>query len=177
MRSLVVAVIVVLVAWLQLTFPSALAPWHVIPDFALLVILGLALYYQPIEQVFWWALLAGLALDVWHPSQFGMWTIANLLVAAIAIAIHYKILPRLSRPGLVVTGAAAMFAGLLILFAFSTIGADFGWLAGLKLFSRLFLLRFVIDMILMLPIVYLVRRVALWLNPYQGGLRPIAKRF
>lgn len=176
MRSVVVALLVILASWVQLTYPSVLAPWHVIPDISLLVIIGFALYYQPIEQVFWWAILAGLAIDIWHPSQFGTWTLACLLIATVAITIHAKILPRLSRPGVLVTGGIALLVGLTVLFLVATIGADFGILHGLKLFSRLFLVRFAIDMVLMLPVVYLVRRIAVWLNPYQGGLRPIGQR-
>ncbi len=176
MRGFVVAILVVFASWMQLTYPSALAPWHVIPDVSLLVVIGLALYYQPIEQVFWWALLSGLAIDIWHPSQFGTWTLASLLVAAVAVGIHHRVLPRLSRPGVIVTGGIALVAGLTSLYVVSTIGADLGLWHGLKLFSRLFLVRFAIDMVLMLPIVYVVRRLALWLNPYQGGLRPIGQR-
>lgn len=157
MRTTIIAIVIVLLTWFQLIFPAQLAPWQLIPDFALLVAFGLALYYEPAEHVLWLALLAGLALDLWQPSHFGMWSLACMLVVLVTRIVHTRLLPRAHWFSILATAAVALGIGQLVIAAreqlLSGSGLDTLWFG----LARIYLPRLVLDLILVLPLTALLR--------------------
>ncbi|MFO0702580.1 MAG: rod shape-determining protein MreD [Candidatus Andersenbacteria bacterium] len=166
MRNVTTATVVVLVGLLQFTYPAVLAPLHVVPDLVLLFVLCLALYYRPTTAVLWWAGLAGLVVDLWQPSHFGTWTLACLVVAGLTLTVHTRVLPRLTQAGAFVTAAIALAAGVLVLAFVNAWGAPLG--AGFAALGRTFLLKYIFDLALTVPLLAIAKRVAVALRGGSG---------
>lgn len=167
MRIAIIAVTVVVIGLLQLTYPAVLAPLNAVPDIALLLALSMALYYKPRSHVLWWVGLAGLMVDLWQPSHFGVWIAACLSVAAVTIAAQSRVLPRLTQPGAFATGAVALLIGVVVLAIGNSIGISLG--ASVANFGRLFLLKYVVDLALAIPVLWLTRQLAISLRLQPAG--------
>jgi rod shape-determining protein MreD len=169
MRHLAAFLTVLVFAWLQLTFPATLAPWNIVPDLMLLCVMVMCLYYEPSEQALWWSLVAGLLIDMWHPAQFGMWTLASLSVALTTIIIHTRVLPKLTRSGVFVTAVIALTVGLLVLTIGDSVGVSNSFSQVAHYLARIMLPRLILDLLILAPVTWLVRRLSLWLNAYQAS--------
>jgi hypothetical protein len=168
MRIFLLLICVLLVSWFQFVFPANLAPWHLIPDVLLLFMLGLALYFEPVHVVIWAALFGGGMLDLWHPGNFGKWIVCTLLFVLLSILIHSRVLPRLTRAGIILTGTAALLMAGLFLFIWDWVGSGASFTQALSLSGRIYLLRIVFDLILLLPIVWLTRKLVKGLDPFSA---------
>lgn len=167
MRAALTAAAFVLAGLLQVTYPAVLAPAQTVPDVVLLIVLAAALYYRPSNAVLWWAGLAGLIADVWQPTRFGSWTLACLVVAGVAIVVHTKLLPRLTHPGAWLTALIALASGVLVLGLANALGAPLG--AGVTALLRQYLPKLILDMALAVPLLAVVRRVAVALRLQPAG--------
>ncbi len=157
MRTTIVAIMVVLFAWMQFIFPAQIAPWHLVPDLCLLVVFAVALYYEPAQNAIWFALLAGLALDLWQPSHFGMWSLASMVVVLVTRLVHRRLLPRANWLSILVTAAIAIGLGQGIVIVrehlFSSAGLHTLWFG----LVRIYLPRLIFDLLLVLPLSALIR--------------------
>jgi len=157
MKTVILIIFVVLMGWVQVLFPAQIAPWHIIPDSAMLITFGLALYYEPAEQVVWYGLLAGLAIDLWLPSTFGTWSLACIIVVLTTRIIHTRLLPQSNWVSIITTAALALGAGLLL------VAVRVDLVSGLSVFGtgllRTYLPRLLLDLVLVLPTVALIRSV------------------
>jgi hypothetical protein len=171
MRTFLLLICVLLVTWLQFVFPANLAPWHLIPDLLLLFMLGLALYFEPVHVIIWAALFAGVMLDLWHPGSFGKWIVCTLLFVLLVIIIHSRILPRLTRPGILLTGAAGLILAGLFLFIWDWVGSGTSFGQALSLSGRVYALRILFDLVLLLPIVWFTRKLVKGLDPFSAKSR------
>jgi rod shape-determining protein MreD len=157
MRLTIIVILIVLTAWVQLIFPAQIAPWQLIPDVTLLIAFALALYYEPAEHVTWLALIAGLSLDLWQPSHFGMWSLACMLVVLVTRLVHTRLLPRANWLSILATAALALGAGELVIFLreqlFSGAGlGSFGIAA-----ARIYLPRLLLDLLIVFPVSAVIR--------------------
>ena len=157
MRTTIITVVIVLLALTQTIFPAELAPWQLIPDFAMLVAFALALHFEPAEQVMWLALLAGLSLDLWQPTHFGMWSLACMAVVLVTRLVHTRLLPRANWFSILATAAIALGVGELIIVIreqlFSATGIQ---VLGMSL-VRIYLPRLLLDLVLVLPLTAVAR--------------------
>ncbi|MFO0705156.1 MAG: rod shape-determining protein MreD [Candidatus Andersenbacteria bacterium] len=157
MKRVILTILVVLLAWTQFIFPAQIAPFSLVPDMALLVAFALALYYEPAEQAIWLALVAGLALDLWQPTHFGVWSLACMLVVIVTRLVHTRLLPRANWLSILATATVALGVGeltvLLREYLFSGAGLAVAGTAAL----RIYLPRLLLDLLLLFPLAALIR--------------------
>lgn len=171
MRNFAVLILVIVLSWAQFMFPAMLAPWQIVPDFLLLFVVALSLYYEPRHVVLWWALLGGLLIDIWQPSRFGVWTILSLLVALVTMTFQTRVLPKLSWPGIYLTSFISVSLALIIMFLIEWWQSHLSLGSASLIFLRIYGGHLVLDMILLGPVVYFVHRILFWLKPYQTPSR------
>ncbi|MFH0830749.1 MAG: rod shape-determining protein MreD [Parcubacteria group bacterium] len=157
MRIALITIAVILVAWIQIMYPAALAPWHLVPATALLMIFALALYYEPHDQVVWFALLGGIAVDLWQPSHFGTWSLACLVVALVTRVVRTRLLLRSHWLSILTVALLAIAAGEAIVVSRELLGLSISSIG--QTLARFYLPRIALDMLLVVPFVTLVRSV------------------
>lgn len=157
MKTVACIIFIVLFSWLQVVFPAQIAPWHLVPALSLLVTFSFAVHYGQTEQVLWYGLAAGLAVDLYTPSIFGTWSLACMLVVLVTSAVHTRLLPRANWMSILATAAVALGVGELVIVVREFITAGIGAFS----FSlvRVYLPRVILDLIIVLPISALVRSV------------------
>lgn len=167
MKIVLLVVSVMLLSWVQVIYPAQLAPWHLVPATALLVTYAVAIYYEPRGHAVWYALTAGLSVDLWQPSHFGTWSLACLVVVLMTQLVHTRLLPRQTWLSVMATAAIALGAGELIVVLREGIGLSFGDLGANLL--RFWLPRLIFDLILVVPISYAVRSILVTLRVAATG--------
>lgn len=173
MRTIIISAVLLLTVWLQIIYPTSLTPLTLVPDFALVAIWAVAMYYEPPGVALWWGLLGGLAIDLWQPDQFGTWMLAGVITAIITLLIHKKLLPRENFISTVVTGAVAVLIGLGLIYLSEMIrsGADLStWFTALW---RIFAIRWFFDLLLLIPIGLLFKKLLRSLRIYQSDSKPL----
>ena len=158
MRNLITAIFVVLVALLQLSYPTLLTPAQAIPDFVLLLAVALAMYFHPATQALWWVGLAGLSLDLWQPSHFGTWIVATFITAAAILALRKYVFPRQNPGHIFLSAGLALAAGILVVWIVNNFGVP--WSAWMPNLLRVYLPKLLFDLVLMVPVLALARRLA-----------------
>ena len=157
MKTTLLIVFVVLVSWLQVLFPAQIAPWHLIPDIALLLTFGIALHYEPSRDALWYGLAAGLAIDLWSPSLFGAWSLACIVVVLVTRVVHKRLLPRNNWTSTLATAALALGAAELALALWVDLFNGFSVFGGALL--RIYAPRLLLDLVLVLPAAALMRSI------------------
>jgi hypothetical protein len=168
MRTALLSIALALLTLLQVTFPQSLAPWALVPDFGLLIVLALVLSAEPIYTLPWWALLVGFTLDLFQASHLGMWILACLAVVSAALVIRLRVLPRLTVPNVAVTSAVSLGLGLLVVFLGNRIGAGGSFGSAFTELARIYLPKLILDLLFVGPIFVLVRSLVRSLRRGEG---------
>ncbi len=165
MKYIVPVASAILASLLQITIPTGMISYLLVLDITFVVIIIISIRLKSHAAAIWIALVAGLVIDIWLPSHFGVWTIASIVVALIVIIINAKILPRRNVLSLTISAGLGLFAGTFIVYVVSLFGSNLSLLEHLIDYLRFYLVKIPLDLLLFWLLLVVVKKVTLIFYP------------
>jgi rod shape-determining protein MreD len=123
-RNVLLAAVVVMAVFLQISFLPALRPFGVVPDIMLPIVVFVGLYGQASTALVV-ALVGGLAMDMASSSDFGLWTGTFVLAALVCGYVHRAGVELIAPVAVIMVTVATVLANAVLLT--SVFGATGPW--------------------------------------------------
>lgn len=124
MRNILLAVVVIIAVFLQVSFFPALRPFGVVPNILLPIVVFVGLYGQASTALVV-ATVGGLAMDMASSSDFGLWTGTFVLAALVCGYVHRAGVVLIAPVGVIMVTVATVLANAVLLT--SVFGATGPW--------------------------------------------------
>lgn len=152
MRNILLAIIVILAIFLQVSFLPALRPFGVVPCILLPIVVFVGLYGQASTALVA-ALAGGLSMDLASSGDFGLWTGTFVLAALVCGYVHRAGVELITPVAVIMVAVATLVVNVVLLT--SVYGAPGPWSA---VFNNL-VIQVVLNFILTLAVGPLIRPV------------------